>query len=138
MSALQQAASSRSTEYLSASFKSPMQLRYTALGIRLILWRTDACRNNGGAIVFCHFLIDGIDPWIIPAFIIMIHSSATVVWHEDLCNTAKTVPSDRNLGIRFPESRYRLKWNSGTVAPERRFRIARNTHYRNTAEFYFR
>ena len=39
----------------------------------------------------------------------------------------KTVPSDRNLGIRFPESRYRLKRNSGTVAPERRFRIARNT-----------
>ena len=39
----------------------------------------------------------------------------------------ETVPSDRNLGIRFPESRYRLKRNSGTVAPERRFRIARNT-----------
>ena len=55
----------------------------------VILWRTNACWNNGGAIVFCHFLIYGIDPWIIPAFIIMIHSSATVVRHEDLCNTAK-------------------------------------------------
>ncbi|RHP11883.1 hypothetical protein DWX91_16195 [Clostridium sp. AF22-10] len=41
----------------------------------------------------------------------------------------ETVPSDRNLGIRFPESRYRLKWNSGTVAPERRFRIAQNTQF---------
>lgn len=40
----------------------------------------------------------------------------------------ETVPSDRNLGIRFPESWYHLKRNSGTVAPERRFRIARNTH----------
>ena len=39
----------------------------------------------------------------------------------------ETVPSDRNLGIRFPESWYHLKRNSGTVAPERRFRIARNT-----------
>lgn len=41
----------------------------------------------------------------------------------------ETVPSDRNLGIRFPESWYHLKRNSGTVAPERRFRIARNTQY---------
>lgn len=39
----------------------------------------------------------------------------------------ETVPSDRNLGIQFPESWYHLKRNSGTVAPERRFRIARNT-----------
>lgn len=41
----------------------------------------------------------------------------------------ETVSSDRNLGIRFPESRYHQKRNSGTVAPERRFRIARNTHF---------
>ena len=40
----------------------------------------------------------------------------------------ETVPSDRNLGIRFPESRYRRKRNSGTASPEWRFRIARNTH----------
>ena len=39
----------------------------------------------------------------------------------------ETVPSDRNLGIRFLESRYRLKRNSGTATPERRFRIVRNT-----------
>lgn len=41
----------------------------------------------------------------------------------------ETVPSDRNLGIRFPESRYHRKRNGGTASPEWRFIIARNTQF---------
>src|SRR5699024_656222 len=47
-------------------------------------------RNDSSAIVFCHLLIDNIDPLVLPTLVV-IHGSTAVIRHQDLSDTAKVL-----------------------------------------------
>ena len=50
----------------------------------------DTSRNDSSAVVFCHLLIDSIDPLVLPPLVV-IHRSAAVVRHENPGDTAKVL-----------------------------------------------
>ena len=61
---------------------------HSSLGIRLILRRPDAGRNDRRAIVLGHLVIDGVVPLVFPAAV-MDDRCLAVIRHKDLCNTAE-------------------------------------------------
>lgn len=76
----------------------------------LILRVPDAGRDDSGSIMFCHLLINGVDPLILPALVV-VNSGAAVVRYEDSGYSAKvfvyvdvgriTCPVNFNLFLRL-------------------------------------
>ena len=61
---------------------------HSALGIRLILQRPDAGRNDCRAIVLGHLMVNGVDPLVFPAAV-MDDRCLAVIRHKNLCNAAE-------------------------------------------------